>query len=126
MIALSEQTTSANELKLAIATGVDPVRKGLPLKFCMQSVCTVLLFARARELAGGPSISLALPFDGSAEVPTLAALRKHLSATYPALSSLLASSSTLLTVNASYVDCEESTVLNPGDEIAVIPPVSGG
>lgn len=32
----------------------------------------------------------------------------------------------VLSVNQEFVEKEQSVVLNPGDEIAIIPPISGG
>lgn len=87
---------------------------------------TVLLFARACELTGESSIVLNLPVDASAPALTLTNIRSWLQTNRPALSALLSSPSTLLTHNASYVDNEDFVVLKSGDEVAVVPPVSGG
>lgn len=77
----------------------------------------VLLFARARELANGESVSVELPANA-----TLAELRTQLASQIPALSSLLASSA--IAVNREFAD--DSVSLHENDEIALIPPVSGG
>jgi molybdopterin converting factor subunit 1 len=90
-------------------------------------VLQILLFARARELAGQPTIELSLPaVNELGEVLTLATVREALKSACPALASLLSSTSTLLALNASYVESEGSAAIKQGDEIAVIPPVSGG
>jgi molybdopterin converting factor subunit 1 len=77
----------------------------------------VLLFARARELVGARSVSLTLPFSS-----TVADLRAALTTLHPALAALLTCSA--LAVNHAFAD--DSTPLSPDDEIALIPPVSGG
>ncbi len=77
----------------------------------------VLLFARARELAGADTIALTLPSPA-----TVADLRAALAHFQPALAALLARSA--LAVNHAFAD--DSTPLSPSDEIALIPPVSGG
>lgn len=55
------------------------------------------------------------------EGQTVAAVRAHLLATYPQLVGLR---SLLIAVNNEYAD--ETMVLKETDEIALIPPVSGG
>ena len=77
----------------------------------------VLLFARARELANCEAVFLALPTTA-----TVADLRARLAAQMPALASLLASSA--IAVNREIAD--DSVALRENDEIALIPPVSGG
>ncbi len=76
----------------------------------------VRFFARARELAGTDAVDLDLPSA------TLAALRAELARRYPALAPLLAHSA--LAVNGEYGD--DAQVLTGADEVAVLPPVSGG
>jgi molybdopterin converting factor subunit 1 len=78
---------------------------------------TVHLFARARELAGADSVAVELP-PGS----TVAALHAALAVAYPAMASLLDRSA--IAVNHDSADAGQ--VIDDGDEIAVIPPVSGG
>lgn len=77
----------------------------------------VLLFARARELANCESVSVELP-----AIATVADLRTLLASQIPALASLLASSA--IAVNREFAD--DSAALRENDEIALIPPVSGG
>jgi molybdopterin synthase catalytic subunit len=78
---------------------------------------TVHLFAAARDLVGRPTASVELPAGA-----TVADLRTGLSNRFPALAPLLARSA--VAVNQEYA--EDSAMLSPGDELAVIPPVSGG
>jgi molybdopterin converting factor subunit 1 len=78
---------------------------------------TVLLFAAARDLAGADSVVVELP-AGS----TIAELRNNLARRIPALAGLLAKSA--IAVNHDFA--EDDRVLQPDDEVAVIPPVSGG
>lgn len=78
---------------------------------------TVLLFAAARDLVGAGSFAIDLP-PGA----TLADLRAALARRAPALAGLLAKSA--LAVNHDFA--EEDRILQPTDEVAVIPPVSGG
>ncbi|MEO6039266.1 MAG: molybdopterin converting factor subunit 1 [Saprospiraceae bacterium] len=73
-------------------------------------------FGIARDICGGPVISLALP-----DYATARQLKQHLMERYPRLGDL---SSFLLAVNEEYA--EPDTPIQPQDEIALIPPVSGG
>jgi len=78
---------------------------------------TILYFAHARRLAGCSEETL--PGD----VPlTFQQLWATLLARHPDLASLRTSAR--LACNQRFADAE--TVFNPGDEVAVIPPVSGG
>lgn len=79
----------------------------------------VLFFARARELAGCSAAVLSVP-DGS----DTSALPQLLAAAYPQLQQVLGSC--LLSVNLMYVDEQAPKPLQPGDEVGVIPPISGG
>jgi len=78
---------------------------------------TVKLFAAAREAVGAAEIVVALP-TGAA----VAELRTALGEQWPKLAPLLASS--LVAVNAQYAP--PSAQLEATDEVALIPPVSGG
>ena len=73
-------------------------------------------FGIAREICGGPQISLQVP-----ESTTAGQLKLLLTEHYPRLGAL---ASFLLAVNEAYA--EPQTLLQAEDEIAVIPPVSGG
>jgi sulfur-carrier protein len=80
----------------------------------------VLLFARAKDLAAGTSsVSLALP-KGS----TIGRVREALAKSFPALSELLENPSTHIAQNSEFAD--DAQGVENGDELAVLPPVSGG
>ena len=83
----------------------------------MVSAVRVRLFARFRDAAGADAVVVPLPAPA-----TVAALRRGLSERFPALAGLLARSA--LAVNGEFAD--EDTPVSPGDEVALIPPVSGG
>jgi molybdopterin converting factor subunit 1 len=78
---------------------------------------TVRLFAMLREQAGADSVEIELS-DGATGADALEALR-----TEPGLD-VLDRLPVRLAVNREYADLERE--LSPGDELAVIPPVSGG
>jgi molybdopterin converting factor subunit 1 len=78
---------------------------------------TVRLFARARDLAGADIVTVELP-----AAATAGDLRRQLAARVPALGALLERSA--LAVDGEFAD--ESDVLSPDVEIALLPPVSGG
>ena len=78
---------------------------------------TVLLFARARDLAGTGTVEMTLP-PGA----TVADLRRALAARFPPLAALLERS-------AFAVDDEfasDAVPLAPAAVVALLPPVSGG
>jgi molybdopterin converting factor subunit 1 len=77
----------------------------------------VLLFAAAREAAGVDKVRVELL--GGVRV---AELVSELSTSLPALATLLPKCR--IAVNHEFAEGEQ--MLHPGDEIAVIPPVSGG
>ena len=76
----------------------------------------LLAFGIVRDFFGGPSIEVELE-DGA----TVSALKAYLETRYPAIRRL---SSCLVAVNNDYAGDEQ--VLERTDEIAIIPPVSGG
>jgi MoaE-MoaD fusion protein len=75
---------------------------------------TVRLFAMLRERAGAPELTLELP-EGSRVSEALAS---------EPLSALADGIPLVMAVNREYADGEQ--VLDAGDELALIPPVSGG
>jgi molybdopterin converting factor subunit 1 len=77
----------------------------------------VLLFAAARDHAGADAVAVDL-----APGATVAQMRAVLAKQVPALAALLARSA--VAVNHDFA--EGGRVLEPGDEVAIIPPVSGG
>lgn len=83
----------------------------------------VLLFASAREAAGGRS-ELSWSPGGRGEA-TLRDLIADLRAHYPRLSRVLRTSR--IAVNGTYVPGDGARVrLRPRDEVAILPPYSGG
>ncbi|HVZ56745.1 MAG TPA: MoaD/ThiS family protein [Chitinophagaceae bacterium] len=76
----------------------------------------ILAFGVAQEMVGGPVAEVQLP--GTA---TVRDLRQLLLRQFPPLGQL---ASFLIAVNHAYAG--EDQPIGPGDEIALIPPVSGG
>jgi len=85
----------------------------------MVVVVKVLLFARARELAGTKEIE---GFELPAEPCSVASFLEAMVARFPPLSAGVDSCS--VAVNQEYVGREH--VLAAGDEVALLPPISGG
>jgi molybdopterin converting factor subunit 1 len=79
----------------------------------------VLFFAKSREVAGASEQSLDLPPGASTE-DLLAALVDM----YPGLSSVL--QTCVLALNQEYLEQGAKVLLKSGDEVAIIPPLSGG
>lgn len=79
----------------------------------------VLLFAKARELVKHDSVALAVK-EGSTAKQILAELVRRL----PQLKDLVQSS--VLAINHEFVDKNSDQVVKAGDEVAFIPPISGG
>jgi molybdopterin converting factor subunit 1 len=77
----------------------------------------VLLFARARDLAGAASVRLDLPAGA-----TVADLRRALAVAHPGLAGVLAHCA--IAVNNDFA--EDNRVLSSPCEVALLPPVSGG
>jgi molybdopterin converting factor subunit 1 len=77
----------------------------------------ISLFATLKEKAGTGRIEITLD-----EAVTVDQLRKAVGAAYPALAELAARS--VVSVNREFA-FDEDTV-NPADEVALFPPVSGG
>ena len=77
----------------------------------------VRLFAAAREVAGDGELALDLP-----EESTIADVRQALIEALPGLTDML--SHAMFAVNQQYADYDRGIVIS--DDIACIPPVSGG
>ena len=77
----------------------------------------VLLFARARDLAGEDAIEIDLPAGA-----TVAELRRALAIRYPKLAGLIERSA--FAVDAEFA--EETTPIPAAAVAALLPPVSGG
>jgi molybdopterin synthase sulfur carrier subunit len=78
--------------------------------------CTLKAFGIAREIVGSKVIEIELP-----ERQTVGELKAELVRRYPAFSAL---KSMYIALNQQYA--EEQAELHEADEIALIPPVSGG
>lgn len=76
----------------------------------------ILAFGIAKDIFGGTSISMELPADAN-----VYNLKYALEKEYPKLKQL---TSYMIAMNNEYALPEDS--IHPGDEIAIIPPVSGG
>jgi len=92
---------------------------------------TVLYFAASRDAAGGAAretVSLpaaaAAPSPSPSSPPTTDALLAALVERHPALEAVLRSC--VLALNQEYVARGEGRLLRDGDEVAVVPPLSGG
>jgi molybdopterin converting factor subunit 1 len=77
---------------------------------------SLLSFGIAKDITGQRFLDVEVPDDG-----TVAALRAMLVARFPRLADLAA---VRLAVNGEYA--EEGLALKENDEVALIPPVSGG
>ena len=77
----------------------------------------VLLFASLRDRAGTGTVDLEVP-----EAATVQTAIASLTERFPALQDRLGR--VMYAVNQQYSD--RTTILEPGDELALIPPVSGG
>ncbi|MGB5369435.1 MAG: MoaD/ThiS family protein [Flavobacteriaceae bacterium] len=78
----------------------------------------ILLFGIAKDIVGKSKIHFEA---GEARPTSVEQLRQRLKSSYPDLGRL---SSIAVAVNSEYA--EDDQVLQQGDEIAIIPPVSGG
>jgi molybdopterin synthase catalytic subunit len=79
----------------------------------------VRLFAMLRQQAGSATVEVEVP-AGTTVGDAIRALAEQ----HPQLAPALAALSPVMAVNREYADAE--TVLGAGDELALIPPVSGG
>ena len=80
---------------------------------------TVLLFGITRDIVG--NTSLHIPSDKTKTLGSVGQLKTYLSELFPALKDL---SSLAVAVNSNYAS--DKTPISEKDEIALIPPVSGG
>jgi molybdopterin synthase sulfur carrier subunit len=77
---------------------------------------TILAFGIIREIFNGSTITIQIPQNTN-----VLSLKHILNVKYPALLSL---KSYVVALNEAYAS--DNVLLNPTDEIAIIPPVSGG
>ena len=83
---------------------------------------TILLFGITKDIVGSPTLSVPTSSVTGKKIPkTVGELKTFLAATYPELKKL---SSMAVAVNHNYAQDHEA--INSYDEIALIPPVSGG
>jgi molybdopterin synthase catalytic subunit len=85
----------------------------------------VKFFASCRELVGESSVTVSLPVvegEGTSEGTSTVELLRVLEDMFPSLKGGLSEVS--LAVNKQYVD--GCSVLREGDEVALLPPMSGG
>lgn len=82
----------------------------------MHAAISVLLFGIARDLTGQSTVSI--PLGGEVSVGDLLS---QLHQRYPALTGIR---SLLVAVNGEYAEVDQ--LLTNNDEVAIIPPVSGG
>ncbi|KAG0370951.1 molybdopterin synthase small subunit [Gamsiella multidivaricata] len=80
---------------------------------------TVLYFASAKDASKAEVDKFEWSSDINAQVLTRLLVERH-----PALAPILKTS--MFAVNMEYMDQDQSWTVQPGDEVAVIPPVSGG
>ncbi len=82
---------------------------------------TVLFFAALREQAGQESLSVSVPVGGI----SVADLRRQIEAADPAIAQALAAQPRLrVAVNQTLSTFEH--LVQPGDEVAFFPPMTGG
>lgn len=83
---------------------------------------TILLFGITKDIVGSSTLSIPSSSEfGSRGPKTVKDLRNHLEKMYPGLKKL---SSLAIAVNNNYAD--DTIIIDNFDEIALIPPVSGG
>lgn len=97
------------------ATGRLPTQK-----MVAQEMVKVLLFGRLGDLHSDNSFNVEL----GSEVKTVGDVRNQLSNDFPSLGKALAEPQTLIAVNQKIVDAGHQ--LSIGDELAFLPPVTGG
>lgn len=79
----------------------------------------LLFFAKSRELVGSGSGELVLTANTNFDTLKQALLLK-----YPSLQ--IIAENIILSLNEEYIDDNQQLTLREGDEVAVIPPISGG
>ena len=79
----------------------------------------ILLFGITKDIVGSSTLSLS-DSEGR-EIQTVKALKNHLKEKYPKLGEL---DTLAIAINSEYA--QDNNTIQLGDEIALIPPVSGG
>lgn len=80
---------------------------------------TILLFGITKDIVGNATLSLS--HSEASDIYNVGQLRRFLRRNYPEMGNL---SSLAIAVNSEYAEDEKE--INQEDEIAIIPPVSGG
>jgi molybdopterin converting factor subunit 1 len=80
----------------------------------------VLLFAKAREIVGSSEVEVEIEGESTTHAALLSKLGTEV---YPALQPILAIC--ILAINQEY-STDSNNTINSGDEVALIPPISGG
>lgn len=82
---------------------------------------TILLFGITKDIIGSTTLKLDTTKEKEFKIRTVGELKNYLGERYPKLNTL---SSLAIAVNSAFA--ENGTLVNAEDEIALIPPVSGG
>jgi molybdopterin converting factor subunit 1 len=77
----------------------------------------VLYFAGAKDATGVRMESMELPKNASVKE-----LLSNLSMTHPKINDML----NIIQISVNYIVVDKGTILNEGDEVAILPPISGG
>jgi molybdopterin converting factor subunit 1 len=85
----------------------------------------VLYFASAKDATGLSSEEILIPETSESQSISIADLFELLETRHPKLKQKKILASVAVAVNLEYVEIEEG-VVKAGDEVAIIPPVSGG
>ena len=80
----------------------------------------ILLFGKLKDAFGADRIDLP---EGAG---TAGAMRRLLAERHPDLAEVISAPSVRIAVNQELIVDEEDALLNAGDEIALLPPLSGG
>lgn len=114
-IAASQPITDPSPLRQTLITGVKSAFVQVIIRIRMKA--RIKLFAALREMAGESEVELDLP-----ETATVAHVVRELDRRYAGM--MTSGVPIMIAVNAEYVS--EDHPIQEGDEIAFIPPVSGG
>ncbi len=82
---------------------------------------TILLFGITKDIIGSATLELNSSTEKELQIRTVGELKDYLGEQYPKLNTL---SSLAVAVNSTFA--ENESLVNDKDEIALIPPVSGG
>jgi molybdopterin converting factor subunit 1 len=78
---------------------------------------TILYFARVKDITGVKKETMELPLNTS-----IKKLLAKISLSYPDIKSIL----NVVKISVNYKIIDMNTILKDGDEVALLPPVSGG